>query len=312
MRRREKLVDFFRFSRKERIGLLVIALLILVGLWAPSFMSAPPLVLSDTSWMESLRSLEEQQSALREVESKDGRAANQWPGGPETGPKQVFFFDPNKLDSQGWARLGLPARTIQTILRYRLKGGRFRKDEDLQRLYGLRKDDYERLRPYVRIEPVTENLEERPGQLPASPAKSFERAPVMVDVNAADTSAFIALPGIGSKLAARIVAFREKLGGFYAVEQIREVYGLSDSTFKKIASYLQLTGASAVRRININLATADEMKSHPYIKSTLANAIVAYRKANGSFGKAEDLLNIMSVTEDMFAKLRPYIDVDQQ
>ena len=312
MRRWEKLVDFFRFSRRERIGLLVIAILIQLGLWAPSFMASPPIVLSDTSWMESVRSLEEQQPALREVASNGGADAYSGPARKESGSTQVFFFDPNKLDSQGWVRLGIPVRTIQTILRYRLKGGRFRNGEELQRLYGLKQEDYLRLLPYVRIESIPGKAEERQGQPPSYPAKSFERRPIRVDANTADTAAFIALPGIGSKLAARIVAFREKLGGFYAVEQIREVYGLSDSTFQIISPYLQLPDAGAVKRININRATADEMKGHPYIKPALASAIVAYRKANGNFEKVEDILNIMSVTGELFQKLRPYIDVDRQ
>ena len=59
-----------------------------------------------------------------------------------------------------------------------------------------------------------------------------------IDINTADTTAFIALPGIGSKLANRIIAFRTKLGGFSDVDQIREVYGLKDSVFQIIHPFL--------------------------------------------------------------------------
>ena len=72
------------------------------------------------------------------------------------------------------------------------------------------------------------------------PAKTYVARYSIIDVNTADTSAFISLPGIGSKLAARIVTFREKLGGFYSVEQIGETYGLPDSTFQKIKQWLKL------------------------------------------------------------------------
>lgn len=78
------------------------------------------------------------------------------------------------------------------------------------------------------------------------------KKPLMVTINDADTSAFIALPGIGSKLSARIVAFRDKLGGFYSVEQIGETWGLADSTFQKIKGRLQVSGE--VRKINVNTA----------------------------------------------------------
>ena len=84
------------------------------------------------------------------------------------------------------------------------------------------------------------------------PEKRFFRKPLSpIDINLADTTAFIALPGIGSKLADRIVRFREKLGGFYSTEQIGEVYGLADSVFQKIRSLL-LMKPFQVKKININ------------------------------------------------------------
>ena len=58
-----------------------------------------------------------------------------------------------------------------------------------------------------------------------------------MDVNSADTTALIDLPGIGSKLALRIINFREKLGGFYAIEQLKETYGLPDPAFFPILKY---------------------------------------------------------------------------
>ena len=103
----------------------------------------------------------------------------------------------------------------------------------------------------------------------------------MVDVNTADTTAFVALPGIGSKLALRIVNFRDKLGGFYSVDQIAEIYGLPDSSFQRIKHLLKLDNPS-IKKININTASKDEMKLHPYFKWNLANAIVEYRNQHGT------------------------------
>jgi competence ComEA-like helix-hairpin-helix protein len=122
----------------------------------------------------------------------------------------------------------------------------------------------------------------------------------------ADTSAFIALPGIGSKLAARIVNFREKLGGFHSVEQIKETYGLPDSTYEKAKNYLQSSTAS-IKKFNINSATKEELKVHPYIKWQLANAIVEYRNQHGAYKNLTDLKNIMLIDEATFDKILPYL-----
>ncbi|HMK26573.1 MAG TPA: helix-hairpin-helix domain-containing protein, partial [Chitinophagaceae bacterium] len=133
------------------------------------------------------------------------------------------------------------------------------------------------------------------------------RYPV-IDINSADTTALIALPGIGSKLAARIINFRDKLGGFYSVTQVGETFGLPDSTFQKIKQYLKLENTST-RKININTATVDELKAHPYIRWSLANPIVAYRNEHGPFSKVEDIKKVMAVTDEIYNKIAPYLAV---
>jgi len=223
---------------------------------------------------------------------------------------ELFYFDPNTITGSEWKRLGVRDKTIKTIENYRSKGGRFYKPEDLQRIYGLRDDEYERLRLYIKIESnISKTNEEPVSSRPKDEIQSSKtyaaRYPI-IDVNTADTTAFISLPGIGNKLAARIVTFRDKLGGFYSIEQIGETYGLPDSTFQNIKQYLKLDNSS-VKKININTATIDEMKVHPYIKYSLANPIVAYRNEHGAFSKIEDIKNVMAVTDDIYKKIAPYL-----
>ena len=175
------------------------------------------------------------------------------------------------------------------------------------------KDDYERLLPYVQIKSET-GLEhtgyEAKKEYPVAdkrvyPATHFS-SPGIIDINGADTTAFIALPGIGSKLAARIVNFRDKLGGFYEVQQVAETYGLPDSTFNKIRNLLQCNHPS-VQQININTADANTLKQHPYIRWNLANAIVQYRAQHGNFTSVEDLQLVAIVTPEIWKKVSPYL-----
>ena len=126
------------------------------------------------------------------------------------------------------------------------------------------------------------------------------------EINKADTTAFIALPGIGSKLAARIILFREKLGGFYNVEQIREVYGLQDSVYRKIYPLLKCDPGK-IRKIEINTAEKETLKVHPYIRWNMANALVAYRLQHGPFSSPGDLSRLENVDEDALKKMIPYI-----
>lgn len=297
--------------------------LILFSLFVPDIISrsvGKKPIQADTSWIAAVKKLEIRDSSFSDNDRQseestsayqyDRKKSNYYESSVTKG--QLFYFDPNTISPAAWKRLGIRDKTIQTILNYLSKGGHFYKPEDLERIYGLRKDEYERLLPYVRIESTSlvdnkQFVSPKPNS-ESQPAKIYVAKYSAIDINIADTSAFVSLPGIGSKLASRIVTFRERLGGFYSIEQIGETYGLADSTFQKIKQYLKLDNLS-IKKVNINTATVDELKAHPYIKYGIANPIVAYRNEHGAFSKIEDIKKVMAVTDDVYKKIAPYLSL---
>ena len=319
MKWKEMVVDYLTFTRRDRIGIIVILAIILGVFFLPKFIArgnSKPTV-SDTAWIASLKKLEQKETQNNQQYSQNAndngnnyqydQSSNNYYGKSKG---ELFYFDPNSLSTESWQKLGLREKTIHTIQNYLSKGGHFKKPEDLQKIYGLFPDEFERIAPYIKIESGNEtnnykNITENPpteNQL----AKSYASRYAVIDINSADTTAFIALPGIGSKLAARIINFRDKLGGFYSVAQVGETFGLPDSTFQKIKQYLKLENTS-IKKININTATVDELKAHPYIKWSLANPIVAYRNEHGLFSKMEDIKKVMAVTDEIYNKIAPYL-----
>ncbi|AXY77428.1 helix-hairpin-helix domain-containing protein [Paraflavitalea soli] len=305
--------EYFNFTKKERTGIIVLLVLILATIIIPYLLPAPA-VQTDKAAFEKLR----QRVAALETGEPDGE--NDQPGNDvriaETPAKQTTFyvFDPNTLPVEGWIKMGIRERTAQTIQHYLAKGGRFRQPGDLYKVYGLKKEEAERLVPYVRIKEAAPVVERAPAIYAAdSAARRYKREvyakPAVIDINMADTTAFIALRGIGSKLARRIVHFREKLGGFYAVAQVGETYGLPDSTFQQIRQYLQCS-SPAVRTLNINSADIDMLRQHPYIRWALANGIVQYRAQHGAYQSVDQLLQINIVSAEILEKIRPYLAVE--
>ena len=315
------LMDYLNFSRKDRIAVLVIVLIISAIFLLPKVVSTKQVVnksSQDTSWISSLKKLEQ-----KEIENNDpqfrqygdennnynqyDRRINNYTG---KNKGELFYFDPNTLSKDGWKKLGLREKTITTILKYLSKGGHFKNPEDVQKIYGLFPNEYERIAPYIKIEAneiATVRKDFTENNNTYSPKTNAPRNNV-VDINSADTTAFISLPGIGSKLATRIINFRDKLGGFYSVSQVAETFGLPDSTFQKIKQYLKLENTT-IKKININSATVDELKAHPYFRYTLANPIIAYRKEHGQFGKVEDIKKVMLVTDDVYNKIFQYLTI---
>lgn len=312
--------DFLNFSFKERLGIISIFLLIIFFLLLPFFyhyfIARPQYDHSKFEKEIATLNIKQQDSTgnftKRDFDENNYQNYNQ-PSAKNYYSKQtkgeLFYFDPNTLSVDDWIRLGIREKTANTIHNYTTKGGRFYKPEDIAKIWGLHEDEVKRLLPYVRIEA---NPAVGYSKYPDSEkSKNYEKPKYTianVDVNNADTSAFIALPGIGSKLANRIINFREKLGGFYKVEQVAETFGLPDSTFQKIKDKLTITNAE-VKTFNINTATMDELKTHPYLRYNIANAIVQYRLQHGSFSDVSDIKKIMMITDDIYYKAAPYLTV---
>jgi competence ComEA-like helix-hairpin-helix protein len=300
----EFLKEYFRFSKKDRIGLISLLSLTLIIYFLPFFFGSRKdelLVAEQRQLLAAADSL--QHKAEEKAGREDFKKGNSRSYDQPFVKKEVFIFDPNTLESEGWKRLGLPDRSIKTLMNYRSKGGKFYRPEDLQKIWGLPNGFYEAVKDHVRI------TSPAPFSRSEFTKTAFEKKKIeQVDINQGDTSEFIALPGIGSKLAARIILFREKLGGFHSVEQVGEVYGLQDSTFQKIKPFLML-GSNGIRKIRLNTATKEEIKAHPYFKWSLANAIVEYRNVHGKFNELSELKKITIIDEPVYRRILPYLEL---
>lgn len=133
-----------------------------------------------------------------------------------------------------------------------------------------------------------------------------KKTPFELSLNQADSSDWEQLPGIGPVLAARIVKYREKLGGFHSPSQLKEVFGITDTVYEKIAPRIGSSPAT-LQKIDINHATIEDLKKHPYIRWETAKAIVRYREAHGYFHSLESLKGIWNISPETIAKIAPYL-----
>jgi DNA uptake protein ComE-like DNA-binding protein len=129
------------------------------------------------------------------------------------------------------------------------------------------------------------------------------------DLNKCDSAELERLPGIGPVLAARIIKFRKLLGGFVSVDQLKEVYGLSDSTFSIISSRVN-ANPSDISFIQINKATYKELIRHPYFERYDVQAVIKYRELNGRINAFDDLIENKVITGKKTLKIRPYLVYD--
>lgn len=239
--------------------------------------------------------------------------------------QRILPFDPNTIVAEDWQRLGLTAKQAASIMRYRAKGGRFRSKADVKRMYTISPDVFERIQPFILLpdsvaRPAVEQLDTRSDQPERTSfaqagrpmASLHEKEPVRkVEVNTADTTALIALPGIGPAFARGIVKYRDGLGGYHSLDQLAEVYVLQDKP-EAVARLKELLVADtlALRRIPLNTCTAEELAAHPYIRWKLAKPIIAYRQQHGPFNNVAAIRSIHLIDEALYRKLAPYLSVE--
>ena len=239
---------------------------------------------------------------------------------------EVFPFDPNTADSTMLLRLGLSPWQVRSIYRYRAKRGRYSRVEEFRNVPNLTVEQWVRLEPYIRIAPRFRYVEREEPRERREPARAVEppvaevccenvvpcdtfprrvklRVGQTVDVNTADTTLLKMVPGIASKRAARIVAYRNALGGFVTKEQAMEATEMPDSVLR----YMTLS-SQPVRRVNVNRLSVSQLMKHPYISFYQAKAISEYRRDQGAIQSIDVLRKLDEFRPTDIEKLHPYLE----
>lgn len=218
---------------------------------------------------------------------------------------KLHTFDPNTLDQQGWQDFGLSPKQAGAIIKYRQKGGRFRKAEDLQKMYTIRPEIYQQLKPYVQIKDSISQVRFRTYSTTKADRAANTSAVVVYELNGLDTMGMQAINGIGPTFARRIYKYRERLGGFARPEQLLEVFGIDSVHYERIRSQIQIDEGH-LRKININTADFETLRQHPYLRYKQVNAIIEYRKQHGNYSSFADLKKVAILPAETVDKLVPY------
>lgn len=133
----------------------------------------------------------------------------------------------------------------------------------------------------------------------------LKKTVVKVDINLADTNEIDAIRGMSKSLSVRIIKYRERLGGFINIEQLKEVWGMDSLSYVQLQEGILL--GQSIKKININSADIKALGAHPYIGYSLAKLIVNYRLQHGNYNKTEDLFRIHVMNADIFSKIEAYI-----
>lgn len=282
----------------------------MIFLLAVSVLSAVVVGIMDKGGMSSQLARTDSLTADSSIRKAAVRRGVQYIYNVETVRRKLSAFDPNTADSTLLLSLGLQPWQVRSIYRYRAKGGIYRQPSDFARLYGLTVKQYKELLPYIHISDEYKPAAEVYGRTDAvRSGRDTLRYPVKlqpgqyVTLDDADTASLRKVPGIGRYYASRIVRYRNDLGGYVSVAQLSEIEGIPEAAL----SYFRVTGG-AVRKLNLNRLTLNELKHHPYINFYQARRIIDYRRLKGPLHGIDDLRLLKDFSQRDIERLRPYVE----
>lgn len=304
-----------QFSHIEKSGIILLFAILLGSILIIEIKTRQaeqvPLIKRDTGFDSSDDAIPQK---TKQIKRNDVKKFNHLNKKKKSG---LFSFDPNNVSYDSLVLLGLSKKTAQNWTRYLAKGGKFKSKGDLKKIYGVSGDWFDEVEPYIRIEEqkltvrnvsekaiFIDNNRKEPVGYHAGPVKNLT---IRLDINEASQEDFMQLRGIGQTLSKRIIKYRESLGGFYAVSQIGEVYGLQDSLYQILKSQLFVDEVK-LELIPVNTLTVNELARHPYIDLNLAKKIERYRVQHQGIHNPESLKKIYMIDRSMIDKLLPYLD----
>lgn len=303
--------DFFYYSKAERYAIIV--LLSLIGLNVTLYYSFS----SSYEHSTSEKMLEVENRLFLDVDSIEHHRQKivRHSHHPYASlPMSLSNFNPNTVDSLSLIRMGFPVRVVRNLLKYRRAGGTFRKVDDLAKIYGMSEEQFLASVPYLQL--PSESHQEKITSSSDSVAVTKPRIPVFehiekfedgmqVDLNTVDTSDLKRIPGIGSGIARQIVHYRQRLGGYHAIDQLKEIPYVTDEMLRWFR-----IGEVKLEKIDINKAGLEQLRNHPYMNFFKAKVILEHRRKRGKITSISQLSLYDEFSAEDLERLSPYFSFD--
>ena len=302
MKKREKI---FLLTGEQWLGLLVLAGLIVGGMVATKYLQpkVEPVMIVEDSVKTDFKDYQTKQDSLYKAKWKKTYKR-------DTIEIRMQVFDPNTVDSITLLHLGFKPWQAKNMLKYRAKGGKYRKKEDLKKLYGMTDSMYLALEPYIHLTQdsiVVDSAKVDSARMDSLPPWRSIKKDTILNLRTADTTELKMIRGIGSYRAKMIVRYREQLGGYARVEQILEARGMDKVVADSILPHFYIDSV-IVNKMPVNKMRPELLQRHPYLNFEQAKAIYEYRRKHIRIKSAEELKKIKELGPKDIEKIVIYLD----
>lgn len=287
--------SYFTFSKSQKIGVVAILIVILIQIIILNKGNAvgvpDPFIIDKSEYV-----IDEGNSSQYD-KKVDGSNTDE-----NINSSYVLFdFDPNKVTLEDWVSFGFSQKQAKSIISYKQKINGFKEKGDLKDVYVISDSKYAELEPYIKIS-VNAETSNKAGQ---DKHEEIELSSTVIDLNSATQEELIQINGVGEFTAKGIIKYRKSLGGYHSVNQLKEVYGISEENFEKIKPQLAINEVQ-LKTINVNQLSIQSLIKHPYVNWNVAQAIVDKRLFN-TLSSLQFLVENNYLSQEELNKVLPYV-----
>jgi competence ComEA-like helix-hairpin-helix protein len=302
MKKRERI---FLLTGEQWLGLLILGLLIMGGMIAMKYLQpgVEPVTLVEDSVKMNFEDYQTKQDSIYKAKWKKTYKR-------DTIEIRMQMFDPNTVDSITLLHLGFKPWQAKNMLKYRAKGGKYRKKEDMKKLYGMTDSMYVALEPYIHItqdSSTVNSAQVDSTRMDSKPQWRNLKKDTILNLRTADTTELKMIRGIGSYRAKMIVRYREQLGGYARVEQMLEARGMDKVIADSILPHFYIDSV-IVHKMPVNKMRPEVLSRHPYLNFEQAKSIYEYRRKHIRIKSADELKKIKGISPEDLEKILIYLD----
>lgn len=286
--------SYFKFSSEQRLGVFVL-FAIIISVQLAYFFTDFSSVSNDSPEKEKWLSLQSQIDSIKEEKL-------------DYVPK-IYPFNPNFISDYKGYKLGMSVSEIDRLLAFRKQNKYVNSPEEFQAVTKVSDSLLNAISPYFKFPDWVKNKKEfREYKKYPNAAFAKKEKIVIIDINQATQEDLIKIYGIGEAISLRILKFKENLGGFVSMEQMKDVWGLSPEVIENLNSHFKVSALPDVKKVDINNASIKELSQFPYFNYQIARQIVTFRSMNGDFKNVDDLTKIKGLSIEKANIIALYLD----
>jgi DNA uptake protein ComE-like DNA-binding protein len=285
------LKSLFAFDKKQQRGILFLMILLILVLGGFTYLKNRPsinlVVIDSTDHQAKIDSLKAAASRKKDT---------------------IYAFNPNYITDYRGYKLGLSLKEIDKLHRFRESGKFVNSASDFQEVTGVSSKWLDSIAPHFKFPAWVTNANN--GKKKNFTSSRFNKAIVIKDINTATALELRKVYGIGPALSGRILIERDRLGGYIDIMQVREVYGLTDSTVTQLKKHFFIKKQTGFDKIALNTATREDLLSIPYFNDYLVNELIKQRKLRDGFSDWKKVMLTSRFPEEKLQLIQLYLTLD--